>query len=520
VTNIPILQTAGLTFPNIVAVLLLPIFIIPGIGGLKIRLYVARRSDNYGRLDSLVYSWSLSAISLLFLYVAVGVATNDFTLVPELLRVEDSTTGSETGLRIPYLLGLYAAHFALCLILGAVSGSFAYNFIDDVNITERLSKRELMLNRIAPGKEVVVRLKSGELFQGRVGSKWDTGDDEDLLLLSPTQLIDKDGETWRKENRGPYLYVDSAGVSRISLADSNHEENLDPESAIDDPDRLQSFIRSLTQELYPETTLRSILSPPRISITIGLLTGLVFSLLGGLLWTISYGYDRYQFETTVVEFGSALIGLIVIVVFQITIGRAMLRKDEARTILTLVVPASIIISPTLILVEPSMVNSFFHISPFIAVSGLLTGLLAIYVSYYYPRAKSPIAIVLLTISTISGLILELVHITPSKVLIFGNLVLFAVSVVWLFYVAIYGGPSKRQIWAKRLRRPVKILFMIFLITVMTITPWLFLTPDRPLGDWPILFIPYLLGISIAAVSYYVEVERISLNGNHDLLNKL
>lgn len=505
-----LLLQGGISFPNIVAILLLPIFIIPGIAGLKVRLYVARRSDNYGRLDTVVYSWLLSAVSLLGIYLGVGYLTGDFTLVPSFLDVPQSVQANETGLRIPFVLGLYAVHFCLCVVIGGVFGAFAYNFIDEVQITDRHSKRELMLNKIAPGKDVVLRTKSGELFKGRVGSKWDTEDGEDILLRSPSQLIDRGGETWATEKRGPYLYMDSGEVSRISLADPTQSENLDPVAAIDKPDRLQAFIKSIGQELDPRFHLQSLEAPPRIAFAIAVLTTAAFCLFGGLLFATDVG-GILQIQSTIggqlPQAVGALVGLFGATLGLSAVMRSVLYGREARGVYWIALPAVPFLALVMAVLNPSIAYSVFFATPFNVVAGILTGFIALYVLFHYHRANSHLAITAFIISLATVVALEKLakHVQPE--ISSGFMIWLAVTIIWLFYVAIHGGPSKRQPWAKRIKRPLIVGLSSIVVVGLAVGPWWVLTePARP-TQWLVRSVPYFGGLMLALSGYRIEINR-------------
>jgi hypothetical protein len=455
-----VLQLGGFSFPNVVAVLLLPVFILPGYAGLKIRQYVARRTDDYDRLDTVAYSWIISTLSVAILYAIVFLFTNDLTLIPDIVRVEPVTSseptqlppGSETGLRLERLAFGYACHFVLSSVIGALYGAFAYNFLDEVRITAGDSNRELLFDHIAPGKRVDVRTKSGELFRGKAGIKRDTADEAGILLRSPTRLVDNDaGEIVKKHPLGRYIYINAEEISRISITDQEDPENLDPEATYDKPDRLQSFITTLVGGLWPDKVVAALRTQPRQFGRSTVATVGPFILIGVTLAVLEWRIMVPPGFSMNLSFTFLLAVLWIAFLLVTSAGFLSLSLEKVPPWQpTVGFTLSALYSGTWLFFSNSLIEGYLGATA-VLTAGLLIGSVGVYATTL-KRARSGVYSVI----TLLGIALVSDPVTVPKILSQAPVqqgILLIISTL-MFYEVIQGGPSRRISWAKKIQPPI------------------------------------------------------------------
>lgn len=494
-----ILQLTGFSFPNIVAILLLPIFIFPGFAGLKLRLYTARRTDSYGRLDTAVYSWTIGSVSIFLLYFAVFIETGDISLIPEFLieTVGKSNPNQEatTTLHLEKVALAYLVHVFLSCGIGLVYGVIAYNFLDDVRVINSSTNKEYMVNRIAPGRRIDVRTRSGEIIRGKTPQRHDNKDDEGLLLLSPQRLADNPGGDIIGEHEiGETIFIDADKISRISVIDDEEPENLDPEQTYEDPDRLQSFFSELVSGVTPNKPLSHLLSPPRfvLAITMKYLAAILVSF--GLL---QYIYGPVDLGVLTITFVLAIAcGILSVTAFIHAIFSEVVRSWVK---IYLLVVSLVLFAHSIIYQGVYPRSLFFVVLLGSLIGGLIIGLVWVYATTW-KRGFSGHATVFFTIGSLI-LTASVVTDTSSWFLTGGNAaIMWILSLITLFIAMIQGGPSRRQPWSEKLQSPLVILLTITYVIALISTPWMFMGYSI-LPLWNMMY-PFIFGF-MPIISGYI-----------------
>jgi hypothetical protein len=500
------LQVGGLQLPNVVAVLLLPVFIFPGFIGLRLRLYVARRSDEYTRLETAVYSWTISAISLILLYIIIFWLTGDATLVPEALRVSQQPSNtSETGLQLHRLLLGYALHIGLCAGVGIFVGTFAYNFTESIQVGKRDSNLALVLEHIAPGHEIELRTKDQELLRATVPTGYDDNDKEGVLLKNAERIIENENGPVSKNDLGPRIFVNKNDISRISLVNGQSPENIDPAEIYEDPDRLQSFLRSLYDAFV--TQPKSVLADrnelrSELTWDFALLSGLpiVFS-------TIAFGFQQNLFAHLSEELSvGGLLGMVAALVVFIVPAYFYCGSFQKKT--------SQIAGVGFVLFVSLAYCLFSTISPSTSIPGVYNLLIAAYggiafgiISMYcneFKRSRSGLAIsffsVVVFLSGATSLQPGAAAIPPDALLLLSIL-----SFGFIYYEMIAGGPSRPAPWGERARLPLTLIVSI-LVVVLTIV-FTTMPPNNNVSLWFLMMLSLISGLCLVWVVYYNESQE-------------
>lgn len=265
-----------LSLTKLSAILILPLFIIPGVIGLKAKLYIVRRSDNYGRLDTIVYSWTIAMISLLIIYCGIHLLTGYFELVPPVLKTDNG------GWDLEIILLFYFFHVIFSAIIGVLYGVFAYNLIEPRRVTERKSNKQLLFDTLIPKAEVEIWTDEGVSVRGTVLSRLIDDEYENIILSSPSRIYrDTRGEITRTEDLGEYHYINTSQIIEVAIHD---EPILEQIADAERNDRLQQTITAI-KEKHNEfswtdfSTIDPITKPTIIFFTA---TTLVISLIIGI----------------------------------------------------------------------------------------------------------------------------------------------------------------------------------------------------------------------------------------------
>lgn len=506
-------MVSGLT--NLIPLVLLPIIIVPGVVGLKIRLHVSHRTDSYGRLDSTVYSWTLSSISICLLYVWIYLATGSVSIVPDFYQAN-----SISDLKVTTIVGLYLFHFIQCLAIGAFIGAFAYNYIDPPRLSVRETKRDLIFKHIGRGSNVEIRTEDGDTIRGYVGKSFNRGKGEGVILSGPKRVYgpEVDGEKYT-EDMGEYALIKELNIAHVSV----EGEGIEPEKTKDDPDKLQNLILGVKSEVFPSYSLQSLLSPPRRFFTYSLflfLTVPIVGLLSSLFATHSSSITPapVSFEISVI-----LVSILSIPIIWFSnryIWGTLVSKEG------LVDNRRSVINPSLVILVPIAVSTgLFQMTGISRIKALAIGCLiscsAIYLGlkyrihsqrvwghigksefYHFSMISLASQIFFLLVLSIFGRTID----RTSKFLINIDAVIVVLSfailciILAIFLKVIEGGPSKKRSLPSILQTPTITLLETLVISILLIYSIYTISPNN---------IDYLL-LSIAGFGYSVGM----LSANH------
>lgn len=169
-----LLQSAGisLTPSKPLAALFIPLLlIIPGVVGLQISLWTTRRRNSFSQLERLVLSALISLGSLFVLYAGGSV------FIWELVDFNSVSSSSLFKVVCGYVL-----HFATAAVVGALAGSFVYNYYLGNSPGSMYDSWGYLFNRRDEGDRVQVRTTSGLWLVGHVHQVREDGESRDLLL--------------------------------------------------------------------------------------------------------------------------------------------------------------------------------------------------------------------------------------------------------------------------------------------------------------------------------------------------
>jgi len=513
-----LLQVGGLSFPNVVAVLLLPVFIFPGLAGLKIRLYVSRRPDSYSRLDTAAYSWTISTVSVVFVYAAIASVQGDISLIPQFVLAESGTaisTSTETsGMPVDFdlvnLFLVYLAHVTLCCTLGALYGVVAFNFFDDVRFIGRATNREYMLNQVMPGRRVDVRTKAGELLRGKIPSRHRNEHDEGLLLLNPERMADDEwGHVVKQHDIGESMYISSEEISRISVIDDQNPDNVDPEQTVNNTDRVQSFVIGVCRGLYPANSLKS-LRNVELGVSLYMLVpslSLVLGTIGIYLTASSSGANGVL---TIPYFGflggGVAIGLISFIFASATAFYTdqFFSKRVCRAIgyFGLGILFFTLTGSWGLVGQQYDIWLLYFESLSSVVAGVMIGLLWTYATNW-KRAFAGHAVFAFAMSSIFTANAFFIG-RPLFRLNLDVEWVWVMAVVWVLAAMVEGGPSRREPWSSKLQIPLAMITAVLLVVFILTVPWLTVNPDSP--PRPLIVVPLVLSF-VATVIGYLFVEQ-------------
>lgn len=237
--------------------LFLVFFIVPGLVGIKGFLLVRRETDNYGRIETIVFSLIISITSALVLYAASTVILWESVSFYDLAQ-----------LRLPNVVDIFVVHSVLCSILGVTFG-IANNIGEKNGIfkhtieslphvdgdTPRKEVWDFVFSEIHSSSVVSVITKQGHVITGNVVQKGAKIQERDLLLSSPTlKILMKDGNySEKKLPNKTYSYVHNQNISQILLEEDLNRGDEDVAESMDigsseEPEDLSQVLEERTKE--------------------------------------------------------------------------------------------------------------------------------------------------------------------------------------------------------------------------------------------------------------------------------
>ena len=225
---------------------LLVLFVVPGLISIRAYQFIAKRVDQYSRLDAIVYSLILSIVAVLSLYGLVSAEVGELLTVPHLRQVSQAKL-------LPTFIHGYLALNSLGILLGLYGGICRRYVLDpDVGFREywdaldeaayeldmeNLNKHhgeilgggptetrgelwDYVFNYIYSESTVTIHKTDGNNVEGEILLAGDTVQNRDLLISpgSREELEDQDGP------QETYRYIPPNDLSHITF---NEDLNLD-----------------------------------------------------------------------------------------------------------------------------------------------------------------------------------------------------------------------------------------------------------------------------------------------------
>ena len=229
--------------------LLLVLFVVPGLISIRAYQYVAKRVDQYSRIEAIVYSLCLSIVSILTLYGLVSVEVGDLLTIPDLRHLSDtellprSIHGYLALNSVGTLLGLYAGVVRRYMLDPDVTFREYWKALDkaayevdmeDLNdaYTEILgggpmeTRGELWdytFKYIYSQSTVTIHKTDGDDIEGEILLAGDTIQNRDLLI-SPGTRDDLEGDNGPQET---YRYIPPDDISHISFNEDINKDDSD-----------------------------------------------------------------------------------------------------------------------------------------------------------------------------------------------------------------------------------------------------------------------------------------------------
>lgn len=223
-------MAAGLSLGlNLISIVL---FLLPGLVGVKLGLWYAKRADWFNRIDTIALSFGVSLFSLVFIYTLHSRLHGDWLKTSEV---------AAAWIALPSGLFVYIQLVVLSSLMGLLLG--AINFGGDI-----VAKRSGIWNKFfvtidsesdSEQYQVRVRMQSGDELWGRVEDKGEIGANRDILLERPRRIIRReDGSIGEAYSYTGYAYLHNEDISHIefdSLSDADivqgpGDDDAEPES--------------------------------------------------------------------------------------------------------------------------------------------------------------------------------------------------------------------------------------------------------------------------------------------------
>lgn len=221
--------------------------IVPGLVGIKGFLLVRRETDNYGRIETVVFSLIISILSVLLLYAGYSVY---------LWELVDFSDVANFGL--PNIILIFLLHSAICSILGTSIGignniaekrEWISGIIESLPYVDgedaRMEVWDFVFEEIHSNSAVAVITEQGHVVSGNVVQSGDKIQERDLILSRPSLKLLTDNGDYVDEDlpNKTYAYVHNQDISQILLEeDLNHgDEKVAEDMGIDQSEELDDL---------------------------------------------------------------------------------------------------------------------------------------------------------------------------------------------------------------------------------------------------------------------------------------
>ncbi|KDE56666.1 hypothetical protein EL22_25500 [Halostagnicola sp. A56] len=227
--------------------------VVPGLAGIKGFVLAKRETDNYSRIETIVFSLLISILSVLILYAGHSFMLSEFADFEEI---------SQFGL--PNIIFLFLLHAIICPLLGgglgitrnvAVKRDLFSRILKSIPYIDVDSPREevwdFVFEEIHSNTKVSVVTKEGHVISGNVVHRGDKVQERDLLLSSPTlRLLNENGEYTEESLKDKtYSYVHNQDISHIFFQEDLNRGDEDVAEAmdIDSPEQIEKLSEVLEE---------------------------------------------------------------------------------------------------------------------------------------------------------------------------------------------------------------------------------------------------------------------------------
>ncbi len=228
--------------------LLLVLFVVPGLISIRSYQYVAKRVDQYSRIEAVVYSLCMSIVAILTLYGFVSAEVGNLLTIPDIRRLSNTESlprfihGYLALISVGTLFGLYAGVVRKYVLdpdvslkefwhaLGTVACEGDREDLNEVyaeilggSPTETRGELwDYIFNHIYSQSTATIHKTDGDNVEGEILLAGDTIQNRDLLISPGTRgnLEKEDGP------QETYQYIPPDDISHISF---NEDINMDDE---------------------------------------------------------------------------------------------------------------------------------------------------------------------------------------------------------------------------------------------------------------------------------------------------
>ncbi|WP_152420019.1 DUF6338 family protein [Haloferax prahovense] len=273
----------GLFSLSLLGAVALPLlFIVPGVAAIRVAGWTTKRREDHDRVEIIFFSLVFSIVSLVILYLLASVLKWDWI-----------TAGDVTRLELSAVIGWYLAHLVVAGTIGAIFGSFSYNYIYENQFRDHYDSWDFAFQFIHQSSDVVVKTTSGDWIQGHAIQSGSSNETRDLLLAyprwgekpedldiereefssqdendsTPSNVAEAempnpdDVETFdpedarRKPALGQYLYVNEPDIETVTFLEESDE---DPDGTLFDKDQLQQRAGLLYEQLEVDSAVNQL----------------------------------------------------------------------------------------------------------------------------------------------------------------------------------------------------------------------------------------------------------------------